>query len=222
MGRVLCALVSLGLVATALAQSAPLECSGSNLHLSLATAGSETVNTAGNSTGGYGVVMFGISNPATCVTQGIAYITGATVDNSSSHYYGWALVCVSVPGCTSGTVVATTEAINGSTFSPTAKQSEYLAWTTCNPSCPATIQAGIYGLALGTTCPTTATCTTLYGDVAQGSWYPFVQAGTGCSGSYQWTFSSSGFGTFTSVPPTSGTPVLGTAAGPTPPAAILY
>jgi hypothetical protein len=218
MNKLTIAFVVLSVVTSvAFAQSGTPECSGSSLHLSLATAGSQTVNTAPGSVTGSGVVMFGMSNPATCVTQGVAYITGPTVDSSTYYYYGWALVCVTVPGCTAGTVAAYTTPVSGSIFSPSAKHSAYLAWLS-----QATIQPGIYGLALGTTCPSTATCTTLYGDVAQGSWYPFVQAGTGTSGNYQWTFTSSGFGSFSNVPPTTSTPALGTGAGPTPPAAILY
>jgi hypothetical protein len=208
--------VLLQLTIAVAAQTAPLQCSGSNLHLSLATAGSSTVSTST----GFGVVMFGMSNPASCVTQGVAYIVGATSDPSTADYYGWALVCVNVPGCAGGTVVATTGSVTGAIFSPVAKVSQFLNWTTCTPSCPVTIQPGIYGLVLGTTC--SSSCATLYGDVARGSWYPFVQAGTGTSGSYPWSFGNGGFGVFANVPPTTGIPVLGTAAGPAPPTAILY
>jgi len=210
------ALAALVLItAAAFAQSGTPECSGSTLHLSLATAGSQ-IFSAGQTTG-HGVVMFGLSNPASCVTQGVAYITWTKVDSSTSYLYGWALVCISVPGCTAGTEVARTVPVTGATFSPSANHSTFLSWTS-----QATIGPGIYGLALGTTCPSTATCTGLWGDVTTGSWYPFVQAGTGTTGSYQWTFGSGGFNFNSELPLTNVPPVLGASTGIAPPAAILY
>jgi hypothetical protein len=228
MKKLVIAFIALSALAvTAKAQSGTPECSGSNLHLSLATAGSLTLIAPSGFTDGQ-VWMFGISNPAQCTTTGVAYIVDGA-DDTSSYYYGWALVCVVVTTTTcssKGQIVANTNPVVGSSFAPTSNTQESLAWTSS-----VTLDPGIYALALGTTCLSGDTCASLYGDVEYGVWYPFVQTGTGGSGSYQWTFSSStpGFGGFTSsnMPSTTGAPVLGNgvAAGGSavaPPSAILY
>lgn len=198
------------LLTAGVAQSGIPECSGSDLHLALATIGTQTVSTSI----GTGVMMFGLSNPATCVTQGVAYIVSAT-DTSTADSYGWALVCVSVPNCPAGKIVAQTLTVPGTVFSPTASHSAFLPWTLA-----ATITPGIYGLAIGTTC--SAGCVVLYGDALYGSWYPFVQGGTTTPGVFNWSFSPGGFSFNGELPSTSNPPILGTAAGISPPAAILY
>ena len=110
-------------------------------------------------------IVWGVYNPYPCVTNNVAYVVG-TADNTANNY---ALGLYTGTSGGTGTLVATTASIAGSSFAPTAGI-KHIAWNASN----VTVPAGRIYIALTSNCA--SSCAALLGTPGSGvTWAANVQ-----------------------------------------------